>query len=71
MIIRTGNAAHDAACLTAENTRQGAMVNATQDQVRAAEIVFYRAVIASAKANGVPPNASVIQALRDLGTGGA
>ena len=70
MINRTGNKAHDDACSLAEGARQSAMVNATQDQVRTAEIAFYRACVASAKATGVPTSASAIQALRDLGTGG-
>jgi hypothetical protein len=71
MIIKTGNKAHDDACLTAENTRQAAMVvGVSQATAKSADIAFYRAVIASAKVNGVPPNASVIQALMDLGTGG-
>jgi len=49
---------------------RNAMVNATQDQVRAAEIVFYKAVIASAQANGAAIDKSMIQALADLGAGG-
>jgi hypothetical protein len=51
-IVKSGVAAHDAACLAAEVTRQSATAGSpTQAQVNSAEIVYHRAVIASCKSN--------------------
>jgi hypothetical protein len=67
-IVRSGVAAHDAACLAAEVTRQAAVSGSpTQATVTAAEIVYHRAVIASAKANnggnGVEASLSALMTL--------
>jgi hypothetical protein len=72
-IIKTGVVAHDNAIALAEATRQVAVAAAaSQAAVRTAEIVFYRAALASAKTNN---NSSGVEqfstALRELGTGGA
>jgi hypothetical protein len=54
-----------------EGTRQTAVAAAaTQAVVNSAEITFYRAALASAKANGIGIE-PIIAALRSLGTGGA
>ena len=51
-IVRSGVAAHDAACLAAEVVRQAAVAGSpTQATVNAAEITYHRAVIASCKSN--------------------
>jgi hypothetical protein len=73
-LIKSGNVAHDAACLAAEVTRQNAVAAATSDvagalTVKNADVAFHRAVISSAKLNlgagiGV---AGSIAALRELG----
>ncbi len=59
-------------CIAAEATRQQevAAADSNATAVRTAEIKFYRAVIASAIANG-QQSAQFSAALRDLGTGGA
>jgi hypothetical protein len=69
---KTSNLAHDAAINTAEATRQVAVAAATtQAAVNAAEIVFHRAVLASAKANNSNQGvAESLSALKALGTGG-
>ena len=71
-ITKSGNRVHDDACNLSEMTRQGAVATAAGNQatVKAAEIVHYRACVASALANGCSPGAS-IRALMDLGTGGS
>ena len=69
-IIKTGHAVHDAACVNAELARQNAMSTATTTAlVKAADIAFYRAVIASCKLNGLPFT-NFSHAIWDLGTGG-
>jgi hypothetical protein len=66
-IIKSGNVTHDANCLAAEITRQGAVVgNPSQAAVNAAETTYHRAVIASAKANNCGVEAS-LSALKLLG----
>jgi hypothetical protein len=79
MIIEHTNKTHQAACVLAEGTRQqevsaaiiaGGGSPTVAAAVRTAEIKFYRAVIASAVANG-QQSAQFGQALRDLGTGGS
>jgi hypothetical protein len=62
------NSTHKGNVQVAESTRQAAVTAAgsSASQALAAELAFYRAVIASAKTNGVP--ASTYQdALRSLG----
>jgi hypothetical protein len=49
-IVKSGNSAHDATCVVAEATRQVAVAGANRAAVLAAEITFYRAVVASANA---------------------
>jgi hypothetical protein len=70
-IGKTGHVVHDNTCDRAEGTRQAAVnvAGVSQATVRTAEIAFYRALIASAVANGLP-SAQFGAALRDLGTGG-
>jgi hypothetical protein len=72
-IVKSGNFSHDSACAVAEGSRQVSVAAAgsSQSAVRTAEIAFHRAVIASAKANGMPIPTTSIFALRELGTGGA
>jgi hypothetical protein len=72
-IVKSGNTAHDAACLAAENTRQNAVIGvasspAGQATYNAAEIQYHRSVVASAKTNlnGSGVEAS-LSALRNLG----
>jgi hypothetical protein len=70
MIVRSDHKAHESACANAEMLRQSAMSTATTAaQVKAVDVSFYRAVIASCKLNGLPFN-NFTQALMDLGTGG-
>jgi hypothetical protein len=65
---KTGNQNHDAACVAAEGARQIATAAASsQSAVIVADIAFHRAVIASAKANGLPIPEPSISALRSLG----
>jgi hypothetical protein len=67
---KSGNKAHDDACNTAESTRQAAAVpGVTQATMVSAEILFYRACVASAVARGLD-TAPFVRALKDLGTGG-
>jgi hypothetical protein len=70
-ITRSGNTVHDSACNLSEMTRQGAVAAAIGNQatIRTAEIVHYRACLASALANNCQPGV-FIRALMDLGTGG-
>jgi hypothetical protein len=68
-IVKSGNFAHDATCVVAEATRQVAVAGANRAAVLAAEITFYRAVVASANANGVSATQAQT-ALRELGVGG-
>jgi hypothetical protein len=62
------NSSHKSAVQVAESTRQSAVAAAgsSASQVLAAELVFYRAVIASAKTNNVP-SSTYQDALRSLG----
>jgi hypothetical protein len=61
------NTAHKNAVNAAETTRQVAVAAAgTQAAVNAAEVVFFRACISSAKTNGVPVS-HYTEALRALG----
>jgi hypothetical protein len=70
-ITKSGNRVHDDACNLSEMTRQSAVASQTGNQanIKAAEIIFYRACLASALANGLQSGAFV-RALQDLGTGG-
>jgi hypothetical protein len=70
--VQSGNFAHDTACSVIESTRQAAVQNVAQSPAgqRAhgqAEIVYHRAVIASAKlnnsSNGVEASLSALRAL--------
>jgi hypothetical protein len=79
VIIEHTNKTHQTTCIAAEGTRQNDVAQAilagggsgvVAAAVRTAEIKFYRALIASAVANG-QQSAQFGQALRDLGTGGA
>ena len=67
--IKTGNLAHDSACAIAESIRQGAVAGASQAAIKTAEIAFYRSIIASCRAQGLPFS-NFSAALRDLGTDG-
>lgn len=74
MIDRTGIAAYDNAVLAAEAVRQNAIAaaNATAASIRTAEIVYYRALKASALSNGLSEGVVEFSgALAALGTGGA
>ncbi len=71
-IVKSGVKAHDDACLTAEVVRQAAIATVAQSPAgqaahNTAEIVYHRAVIASAKANnssiGVEASLSALKAL--------
>ena len=69
--INSGNSTHDKTCFTALQTRQATLdaagPTASQATVNAAEIVDYRALKASALANGLTEGvAEFTQALRDL-----
>jgi hypothetical protein len=68
-IVKSGNTAHDAACLAAEVTRQNAVSGSpSQATVTAAEIQYHRSVVASAKANlGGSGIEASLTALRTLG----
>jgi hypothetical protein len=84
-IIKTGISAHDTTTNTAEMTRQVADDKAKATFLAAGggpaaqpaydaalktnSITYYRAVVASCVANGLPAG-NFAQALRDLGTGG-
>ena len=65
----SGNKTYDDNVRAAEGSRQAAVAGATQAAVSSAEIVFYRAVLAAAIANGCSTSAAV-RALQSLGTGG-
>jgi hypothetical protein len=67
---KTGNQVYDTAVNTAEGTRQAACAQGmTQAACITGEIAFYRACLTSAKVNGagIEP---IVNALRQLGTGG-
>jgi hypothetical protein len=69
-LTKSGNRLHDDACNTAEGARQAAGVaGVTQATMVTAEILFYRACVASAVARGLD-TAPFVRALKDLGTGG-
>jgi len=70
-ITKGENRVHNDACNLSEMTRQSAVAAATGNQatIRAAEVVHYRACVASAIANNCQSGAFV-RALQDLGTGG-
>jgi hypothetical protein len=79
MIIQHPNKTHESAANLAEMTRQGAVSAAVAAggsnavvlaAIKAVELTFYRAVVASCVANGLQ-SAQFGQALRDLGTGGS
>ncbi|UPJ69884.1 hypothetical protein [Bradyrhizobium sp. 187] len=82
MIIRSGHATHDATCVAAETTKQAVIGSAKLAYdtggslatyvaaIKTAEIAFYRSLVASCVANGLP-SSQFYPALRDLGTGGA
>jgi hypothetical protein len=66
----TGIKAHDDAVARAENARQVSSAAATtQAAVTSSDVIFHRAVVRSAVANGVSPAASM-QALKELGVTG-
>jgi hypothetical protein len=70
MVISHENKIHEVACSIAENNRQTAMATAvTTAQVKAVDVAFYRAVITSCKAQGLPFS-NFTHALWCLGTGG-
>jgi hypothetical protein len=64
----TGFSAHDVTMIAAEGQRQSAAA-ATMSAARTADIVFHRAGLASALANGIAPG-PWMNALRELGTNG-
>lgn len=66
--MKTGNLAHDAACLSADGACQVAIAAAAGNQatVRAADVTRVRAYIASALATGIP-HGQYFPALRSLG----
>ena len=67
MISKTGNATHDSTMLAAESTRQSAVAAAaSQATVNTAQIVFYRACLASKITNGLDAGNELI-ALKNLG----
>jgi hypothetical protein len=70
-VVQSNNLTHNANVLLAEGQRQNSVAGVTmnaagQATMVAAEIVYHRAVIASAKANGCGTEASM-SALRLLG----
>jgi hypothetical protein len=66
----TGVKVHDDLVLRAENTRQSSTAAATtQAAVISADVIFHRAVVKSALANGISPAASML-ALKHLGVSG-
>jgi hypothetical protein len=67
--IRSDNKTHEANCSIAESNRQAAAANGSPAALKASDIAFYRAVIASCQTNGLP-FASFRQALIFLGTDG-
>ena len=70
-ITNGSNRNHNDVCNLSEMTRQGAVAAATGNQatIRTAEILHYRACLASAIANNCQSGAFT-RALQDLGTGG-
>jgi hypothetical protein len=82
MIIQHPVKAHENSCIAAEMTRTAVIGSAKLAYdaggplatyvaaIKSAEISFYRAVVASCVANGLP-SSNFYPALRDLGTGGA
>jgi len=68
-VVYTENATHRAAILAAEVTRQVAQVGATAAQLKAADIAFHRACLASAISNSCG-TAQFSTALQELGVGG-
>jgi len=54
-VVQSGNRLHDTACSIAEGVRQVAVAAAGNNQAaaNAATIVFYRTVVASARANSL------------------
>lgn len=63
----TGNSNFNAAANSAEAARQAAAVpGASQTTITNAEIVYYRACVKAAIANGISPSV-FLQALYDLG----
>jgi hypothetical protein len=67
--IYSENAAHRAAILAAEGARQSAVgLATTQSAVRSAEIVYARACLKSALANGIPDASNWTMLLLALGT---
>jgi hypothetical protein len=71
-VIRSDHKIHEAACAIAESNRQATIAasGSTTSGCIAADVAFYRAVISSCKANGLPFS-NFTQALINLGTGGA
>lgn len=71
-VFKTGIKAHDDNCATAEMNRQVSVAGAGGSAaiVKAAEITFYRSVVASCLANNLPFG-NFTRALQDLGTGGS
>lgn len=78
MIIEHTNKTHQAACSLAEGTRQNALAQAVlagggsavvAAAVKASDVAFYRSVVASAKASGLPYG-QFVEALIYLGTSG-
>ena len=82
MMIRSEHKTHEATCVAAEMTRQstigaaklaydgGGSLATYNAAIKTAEIAFYRALIASCVANGLP-SSNFVPALLALGTGGA
>ena len=66
--IYSENSAHRAAILSAEAARQSAVaVATTQSAIRSAEIVYARACLKSALANGIPDASNWTTLLLSLG----
>jgi hypothetical protein len=82
MMIRSEHKAHETTCVAAEMAKQATVGSAKlaydsggshatyAAAIKTAEIAFYRAVIASCVANGLP-SSNFVPALLALGTGGA
>jgi hypothetical protein len=71
-VIQHENKIHERACSIAESNRQAAVAAAGSSAaaLKAADVAFYRAVIASCKTNNLPFS-NFTYALIGLGTGGA
>ena len=65
----TGIKGHDDIVAKAEGVRQSVAAGSSQATYISADVVFHRAVVKSALANGVSPAASM-QALKSLGVTG-